>query len=44
MKIILEIKKYKKLFWGLPCEDFNIGRLLSYNVYVNFIETVLHLE
>ena len=23
MKILLEIQKYKKLFWGLSCEDFN---------------------
>ena len=29
MKIILEVKKFKKLFCGLSCENFNIGSLSS---------------
>ena len=44
MKIFLEVKKFKKLFYGLSCESFHIGSLLSYNVFLNFIETILHLE
>ena len=44
MKIFLEVKKFKKMFCGLSCENFNIGSLLSCNVFLNLIETVLHLE
>ena len=43
IKIFLETKKFKKLLRGLSCENFNIGSLLSCNVFLNFIETVLHL-
>ena len=28
--------------FGLSCEKFNIGSLLSCNVFLNFTETVLH--
>ena len=44
MKIFLEVKKIKKMFCGLTCENFNIGSLLSCIIFLNFIETVLHLE
>ena len=44
VKIFLEVKKFKNLFCGLSCENFNIGSLHSCNVFLNFIETVLHLE
>ena len=44
MKIFLEVKKFKKLFCGLSCENFNIGSVLSCNVFLNVIETVLLLE
>ena len=44
MKILLEIRNFKKLFCGLSSENFNIGSLLSCNIFLNFIETVLHLE
>ena len=33
MKIFLEVKKFKKLFRGLSCKNFNIDSLLSYNVF-----------
>ena len=44
IKIFLEVKKFKKLFCGLFCENFNIGSLLSCNVFLNFTETVLRLD
>ena len=44
MKIFLEVKKIKKLFYGLSCGNFNIGSFLSCNVFLNLIETVIHLE
>ena len=44
MKILLEIRNFKKIFCGLSSENFNIGSLLSCNIFLNFIETVLHLE
>ena len=44
MKIFLEVKKFKKLFCGLSCENFNIGSVLSCKVFLNVIETVLLLE
>ena len=44
IKIVLEVKKFKKLFCGLSWESFNIGSLLSCNVFLNLIETALHLE
>ena len=44
LKIFLEVKKFKKLFCGLSCDNVDIGILLFYNVYLDFIETVLHLE
>ena len=44
MKIFLESKKFRKLFCGLSCENVNNASLLSCNVFVNFIEAVLHLE
>ena len=42
MKIFLEVKKFKKPFCGLSCENFNIGSLLSCNIFLIFIEAVLH--
>ena len=44
MKTFLEAKNFKKLFCELPCESFNIGSLLPCNIFLNVIETVLHLE
>ena len=44
LKIFLEVKKFRKWICGLSCENFNIGSLLSCNVFLNFVETVLHLE
>ena len=43
MKRYLEVKKFKKLFCGLSCENFKIGCLLSCNVFLNLSATVLHL-
>ena len=43
-KIFLEVKKLKKLFCGLSCENLDVGSFLTCNVFLNFIETVLHLE
>ena len=42
MKIFLEVKKFKKSFCGLSCENFNIDSLLSCNIFLIFIEAVLH--
>ena len=42
--IFYEVKKFKKLFCGLSCENFNFGSLLSCNIFLNFTETVFHLE
>ena len=44
VKIFLGFKKFKKIFCGLSCENINIGSLLSCNIFLNFIETFLHLE
>ena len=44
MKTFLEVKNFKKLFCGISCENVNLGSLLSCNVFLNFMETVLHLE
>ena len=38
----IEVKKFKKSFCGLSCENFNIGSLLSCNIFLIFNETVLH--
>ena len=43
-KCSYEVKKFKKLFCGLSCEIFNIGSFLSWNVFLNFIETVFYWE
>ena len=43
-KYFYEVKKFKKLFCELSCENFNIGSLLSWNVFLNFIETIFHLK
>ena len=43
-KYFSKSKSSKKLFCEFSCENFNIGSLLSCNVFLNFIETVLHLE
>ena len=39
-----EVKKFKKLFCGLSCENFNIASLLSPNVFLKCIETVFQLQ
>ena len=44
MRIFLEVKKLKKMFCGLSCENFKIGSLLSCNVFLNLVETVLQLK
>ena len=44
MLMFLEAEKFKKLFCGLFCQNFNIASLLSCNVFLNFIETILHLN
>ena len=44
MEIFLEVKMFKNLFCGLSCENFNIDSLLSCNVFLNVIETVLVFE
>ena len=36
-KYFYEVKKFKKLLCGLSCENFNIGSLLSSNVFLNCI-------
>ena len=41
MKIFLELKK---LISGLSYENFNVGIHHSCNVFLNIVETVLHLE
>ena len=38
----IEVKKVQKSFCGLSCENFNIASLLSSNIFLIFIETVLH--
>ena len=43
-KYFYEVKKFKKLLCGLSWENFNIGSLVSCNVFLNRIETVSHLE
>ena len=44
MEMFYEGKKFEKLFCGLSCENFSIGSFLSWNVFLNFIETVFHGE
>ena len=41
IKIFLEVKKFNKLFYELSYENFNISSLLSCNVFLIFIETIL---
>ena len=43
-KYFYEVKKFGKFFCGLSCESFNIGSLFTWNVFLNFIETVFHSE
>ena len=43
-KCFYEVKKFEKFFCGLSCENFKIDSLLSWNVFLNFIETVFHWE
>ena len=43
-KYFYEFKKFKKIFCVLFCGTFNIGSLFVWNVFLNFIETVFHLE
>ena len=38
-----EVKKFKKFFRKLSCENFNIGSLLSCNIFLNFIYTTLKI-
>ena len=42
-KYFYEVKKFKKLFCELSCENFRIVTLLSRNVFLNYIETVFQL-
>ena len=44
MKKSLEVKKLKKLFCELSCENFNIVSHLSCKFFLSFIGTILHLE
>ena len=41
--IFMKSKSSKKMLCGLSCENFNIGSLLSCNIFLNCIETVFHL-
>ena len=43
-KCFYEAKKFEKLFCELSSENFNIGSLLSWNVFLNFTKTVFHWE
>ena len=43
-KNIFRSQIVQKLFCGLSYENVNIGSLLSCNDFLDFIETVLHLE
>ena len=43
-KYFYEVKKFKKLFCGLSCENFKIASLLFHIVFLNCIGTVFQLE